>query len=124
MLAISAPVVITEQEVDHILDWVDATDISIADNHEIPHQLSQKPEKLRGMKALERLSFAVTPETYGKLRLGNFMQNLPEIQVIQVGAQSLSNSQVNEFVANQQPLLNGWSVQLENQDKSIVYRRN
>lgn len=123
-VSIETGVKVTEQEVDHILDWVDAVEIAIADNHEIPHRLSQKPNKLRGMNVLEQFSFAIMPETYSKLQLNNFMRNLPKIRVIKISAFPLNDAQVREFVANQQPLLSGWSLSFENQDKIIVFKKN
>lgn len=124
MLAIARSVTVTEQDVGHILDWVDATDISIADHHDIPHRLAQQPSKLHRMKALERLSVAVTADTYARLRLANFMRHLPSVLAIQVGAQPLSDAQAHEFMANQRPLPDGWTGQLDNLTRSITYRKN
>lgn len=124
MVSLARPVTVAEQEVGHILDWIDATDITIADHHEIAHRLAQQPSKLHAMKALERLSVAVTADTYARLRLANFMRHLPSVLVIKVGAQPLSDAQAQEFMANQRPLPDGWTGQLDNLTRSITFRKN
>lgn len=122
MLAIGTPAAVSNLEVDHILTWVDATDISIADNHEIPHRLSQHPNKLQKMTSLQRFSIAVTTTSYATLKINNFMEHLPSIQQIEIGAYPLSADQIQEFI-NNQGTLSGWGVSLKNDGKTISFSR-
>lgn len=123
MLAIGIPVAVSNLEVEHILTWVDATDISIADNHEIPHRLSQYPNKLQEMRSLQRFAIAVSPNSYATLKINNFLEYLPSIQQIEVGAFPLSAEQIQEFI-NNQGTLSGWKVSLKNAGKTISFSRN
>lgn len=119
-LAIGGGAHVSSNDINAIYQWVQATDISIADNQDIPHKLSQNPEKLQDMVELQRLAVTVTETSYATLRLANFMNYLPNIHVIQVGVSPLRPNQVQEFIANQGEL-NGWDVRLMNEGKAVVF---
>lgn len=110
-LVIQTEKTMAPSEFDCIFEWVDATDIVISNDHDqdVGMKLLQKPDELAKLKALERLNFEVSAETFDQLKLCIFMENLEAIQVIGINHILLEEDQIETLELKQLPLLDGWT---------------
>lgn len=121
-LAIGGSYRVSNDDINAIYDWIAATDISIADNQDTPHKLSQNPEKLQKLVELQHLGITVNENSYATLRLANFIKYLPKIRVIEVGVTPLNVRQVEELFENQ-GFLKGWAERIINNGNTVVFEK-
>lgn len=110
-----------DNEFECILQWVLATSIVITDkhDHDVGTKLSQRPDALSKMTALQWLSFVVSPKTIDQLNMHNFMEKLPAILVIGANYLLLDKNQIEQLQSKQ--LLEGWTCERLKDIKVLAY---
>lgn len=112
---------ITETDLDYILQWNSAVRLDISDRSDIAITLSNRVGELKAMTNLKILSLNIHHDSYGKLRVKPFLNELQSVQYVNILAGSLTNTEFQDFLKNQETF-NRWVVQIKN--RWVVYRRD
>lgn len=96
-------------ELDYIYRWTNVGALTLIDENDLPHRLTLRPYKMRGMSRLWFLRFSVNQGTFAKLAVWKFLKGLPALEVLQINVNALNLSQIKRFVRNQ-GTLKEWEI--------------
>lgn len=111
---------INTSDLDHILQWQEATTLIILEHCDLAYRLLQRPNEMKLMRRLRHLELSIQRESYAKVEIEEFFLNLPSLEYVTFAAIHLSSSEFDEFVS-QQPQLVGWKQSVG--DKRLYYEK-
>lgn len=112
---------ITAEDVDYMLHWTQAIELSVHDESGFGYLISQRTDDLKKLENLKILSFGLQKQSYNKLVIKNILFGPPILRTVNVFRSSLSASEFREFVRNQRLILKWSSVMFSDR---IVYFRD
>lgn len=115
------PAVPTVENVDSILSWANAYQLRISDQEDVAVQLTERSSELRGLASLSELHVTMQDDTYEKISVAAFIENLPALYEVNFSGRHMTDDQMKDFEArNRVP--NGWKGWRIN--KLVYYRKN
>lgn len=94
-------VMITEDDIDHILLWTNAQIIVIHGGDDIAYELMLRENALSELSLLEHLELSVQRLSHAKLKVQTFLDALPSLKTITFNVAALNIEEKGEFIANQ-----------------------
>lgn len=102
---------VSDAEIAYMLTWKHARSLEIAHAfNSVMDRLSHNVTKLQGMSALAYLRFSIDESSYLTVRIGNFLNHLPELETLEIRTFTVPKEEVERFM-RLQGALSKWNVE-------------
>lgn len=87
----------TTENIDNILQWKRATEITVHDDSDVSVSLLQRIDELKELEQLERLSLAIQASTYKRVNVTTLVSKMWTLDEVNFLSNAMSEAQIEEF---------------------------
>lgn len=115
-------VVVTDDELNYILQWKKTLQLDIRDRSNVAFELMQRAEQINEMKNLENFSASIQRKSYKELDVRGFLRKMETLKSASFICNLLPRNEFHEFVKKQEAF-DDWKLTIPFTMKKVVYER-
>lgn len=108
------------ENIDAIVQWKEAEDLDLHDNGDMVVDLFQRIDEFANLTKLMKLTLVINGNTYDKINVATFINNLPSLVQILIRTERVTAAQIEEFKSKNE-IPSGWNM---SHPYYVVYQKN